>query len=121
MSEPIVTPLGFSHVRLTVTDIDPSGVLKGSIQTQVKQYDLQLLDEKYQVVRQLRSPKGRYRFDRLPPGTYRLRVLIDKDGDGRWRGPDPNLRLPPEPVLVLPTPIKLRANFELDDAVKLAF
>jgi uncharacterized protein (DUF2141 family) len=108
-------------LRLAVTDIDPNGVIKGTIQTQEKQFELQLLDEKYQIVRQLRSPKGRYRFDRLPPGTYRLRVLIDKDGDGRWRGPDPNLRLPPEPVLVLPTPIKLRANFELDDAVKLAF
>ena len=108
-------------LRLAVTDIDPSGVITGTIQTQEKQFDLQLLDEKYQVVRQLRSPKGRYRFDRLPPGTYRLRVLIDKDGDGRWRGPDPGLRLPPEPVVVSPTPIKLRANFELDDTVKLAF
>jgi hypothetical protein len=115
-------PLGLRRaLRLAVTDIDPSGVITGTIQTQEKQFDLQLLDEKYQVVRQLRSPKGRYRFDRLPPGTYRLRVLIDKDGDGRWRGPDPALRLPPEPVLVSPTLIKLRANFELDDAVKLAF
>ncbi|MFD1870863.1 Ig-like domain-containing domain [Hymenobacter bucti] len=108
-------------LRLTVTDIDPSGVLKGTIQTQEKQFDLQLLDDKYQVVRQLRSPKGRYRFDRLPPGSYRFRVLVDKDGDGRWRGPDTSLRLPPEPVYVSPTLIKLRANFELDDTVKLAF
>jgi hypothetical protein len=108
-------------LRLAVTDIDPSGVIKGTIQTQVKQFDLQLLDEKYQVVRQLRSPKGRYRFDRLPPGSYRFRVLIDQDGDGRWRGADPNLRVPPEPVFVSPTLLKLRANFELDDVVKLAF
>jgi hypothetical protein len=108
-------------LRLAVTDIDPSGVIKGTIQTKETQFDLQLLDEKYQVVQQLRSPKGRYRFDRLPPGSYRFRVLIDKDGDGRWRGPDPNLRLPPEPVVVSPTLLKLRANFELDDVVKLAF
>jgi hypothetical protein len=108
-------------LRLSVTDIDPSGVLKGTIQTQFKQFDLQLLDEKYQVIRQLRSPKGRYVFDRLPPGSYRFRVLIDQDGDGRWRGADPNLRTPPEPVYVSPTLIKLRANFELVDPVKLAF
>jgi uncharacterized protein (DUF2141 family) len=108
-------------LKLTVTDIDPSGVIKGTIQTQAKQFDLQLLDEKYQVVRQLRSPKGRYVFDRLPPGSYRFRVLIDQDGDGRWRGADPNLRTPPEPVVVSPTLIKLRANFELVDPVKLAF
>ncbi|RZK23168.1 MAG: hypothetical protein EOO56_05995 [Hymenobacter sp.] len=106
-------------LRLTVTDTDPSGVLLGPIQTKVVNFDLQLLDERYQVVRQVRSPKGRYRFDRLPPGSYRFRVLIDQDGDGRWRGPDPDLRLPPEPVFVSPTLIKLRANFELED--KLAF
>jgi hypothetical protein len=106
-------------LRLTVSDIDPDGVLMGPIETKVAQFDLQLLDDKYQVVRQLRSPKGRYRFDRLPPGNYRFRVLIDQDADGRWRGADPNLRLPPEPVYVSPTLIKLRANFELED--KLTF
>jgi hypothetical protein len=108
-------------LRLDVTDIDPSGIIRGSIQTKVKQFDLQLLDEKFQVVRQLRSPKGSYRFDRLPPGSYRFRVLIDQDGDGRWRGADPNLRVPPEPVIVSPTLIKVRANFELVDPDKLAF
>ena len=106
-------------LRLGITDTDPNGVLLGTIQTKATQFDLQLLDEKYQVVRQLRSPKGRYRFDRLPPGSYRFRVLIDQDGDGHWRGPDPDLQVPPEPVYVSPTLIKLRANFELED--KLAF
>jgi hypothetical protein len=112
-------PLVLRPLRLTVSDIDPDGVLMGPIETKVAQFDLQLLDDKYQVVRQLRSPKGRYRFDRLPPGNYRFRVLIDQDADGRWRGADPNLRLPPEPVYVSPTLIKLRANFELED--KLTF
>jgi hypothetical protein len=106
-------------VRLTVTDIDPNGVLFGAIVTKYPKFELQLLDEQYKVVRQLRSPKGRYRFDRLPPGSYRFRVLIDQDGDGQWRGADPKLRVPPEPVYVSPTLIKLRANFELED--KLAF
>ncbi|RZL12663.1 MAG: hypothetical protein EOO62_10440 [Hymenobacter sp.] len=108
-------------VRLAVTDIDPSGVIRGTFQPKATQFDLQLLDEKYQVVRQLRSPKGRYLFDRLPPGSYRFRVLIDQDGDGRWRGADPNLRVPPEPVVVSPTLIKVRANFELVDPVPLVF
>lgn len=106
-------------LRLTVNDVDPSGVLMGSIQTKVAQFDLQLLDDKYQVVRQLRSPKGRYRFDRLPPGSYRFRVLIDQDGDGQWRGGSPDLRTPPEPVFVSPTVYKIRANFEFDE--KIAF
>ena len=108
-------PLGLKPLRLTISDIDPDGVLMGPIETKIAQFDLQLLDDKYQVVRQVRSPKGRYRFDRLPPGNYRFRVLIDRDGDGRWRRGDPALRLPPEPVYVSPTLIKLRAGFTLDD------
>ncbi|WP_325132372.1 Ig-like domain-containing domain [Hymenobacter sp.] len=108
-------------LRLTVTDIDPNGILLGTFTTKYPQFDLQLLDEQYKVVRQLRSPKGRYRFDHLPPGSYRFRVLIDQDGDGQWRGGDPDLRRPPEPVYVSPTLIKLRANFQLDNAVKLEF
>jgi len=94
-------------------------MLYGSILTKVAQFDLQLLDEQYKVIRTLRSPKGRYRFDRLPPGSYRFRVLIDQDGDGQWRAGDPELRRPPEPVFVSPTLHKVRANFELEE--KLAF
>ena len=108
-------------LRLPVTDIDPNGIIRGTIPPTAKQFDLQLLDDKYQVVRQLRSPKGRYVFDRLPPGSYRLRILIDQDGDGHWRGADPNLRVPPEPVIMSPTLIKVRANFELVDPVTLTF
>ena len=108
-------------LRLSVTDIDPNGIIKGTIQTKEAHFTLQLLDDKYQVVRELRSPKGHYSFDQLPPGSYRLRVLIDKDGDGRWRGADPGLRLPPEPVVVWPTLLKLRANFILEDSFKVAF
>jgi hypothetical protein len=106
-------------LRLAVTDIDPNGMLYGPILTKVAQFDLQLLDEQYKVIRTLRSPKGRYRFDRLPPGSYRFRVLIDQDGDGQWRAGDPELRRPPEPVFVSPTLHKVRANFELEE--KLAF
>ena len=104
-------------LRLIVTDIDPNGMLYGPIQTKLAQFDLQLLDEQFKVIRTLRSPKGRYRFERLPPGTYRFRVLVDQDGDGKWRGGDPDLRIPPEPVIVLPKLVKLRANFELEDTI----
>ena len=89
-------------VRRPVVEQDPSGVLLGPIQTKHPQFDLQLLDEKYQVLAQLRSPRGSYRFDHLDPGKYRLRVLIDADGDGQWRGGDPDLKLPAEPVYLLP-------------------
>ena len=66
----------------------------------------------------LLSPKGTYLFSDMPPGTYRLRVLIDTDGDGRWRGGDPNLLLPPEPVYLDPKPLQVRAGFDIVEPLK---
>jgi len=112
--------LGFRRpVRLAVTEQDPGGLLAGAIQTTSKSFFLQLLDEKGQVLAQLRSPRGTYRFAHLVPGKYRLRVLIDQDGDGRWRGGDPDLLLPAEPVYLDPKVLELRAGFEIDE--KLTF
>jgi hypothetical protein len=106
-------------LRLPVTEQDPSGLITGPIQTTYKSFFLQLLDDKYQVLAQLRSPRGTYRFDHLAPGKYRLRVLIDQDGDGRWRGGDPNLQVPAEPVYLLPKVFEVRAGWEAEE--KLTF
>ena len=64
------------------------------------------------------SPKGTYLFSDIAPGTYRLRVLIDTDGDGRWRGGDPKLLLAPEPVFLLPKSLQIRAGFDVVEPVK---
>ena len=112
-------PLRPKPVPLAITEQDPTGIISGTIASKEKNFDLQLIDDKYQVVRTLRSPKGKYRFAQLPPGTYRLRALIDADGDGQWRGGDPDLLLPPEPVYLNPKPLQVRANWEIEE--KLAF
>jgi hypothetical protein len=106
-------------LRLPVVDQDPSGLITGAIQTTHKSFDLQLLDEKYQVLAQVHAPHGTYRFDHLAPGKYRLRVLIDQDGDGHWRGGDPNLRVLAEPVYLLPKVFEVRAGWETEE--KLTF
>jgi len=98
--------------RLAVTDQDPSGLITGTITSKYPQFDLQLLNDQFQVVAQLRSPRGTYRFDHLAPGKYRLRALLDQDGDGRWRGGDPNLRRPAEPIYLYPKTLDVRAGWE---------
>jgi len=99
-------------VRLAVTDQDPSGLITGTITSKYPQFDLQLLNDQFQVVAQLRSPRGTYRFDHLAPGKYRLRALLDQDADGRWRGGDPNLRRPAEPIYLYPKTLDVRAGWE---------
>ncbi|MVN76230.1 hypothetical protein GO988_07830 [Hymenobacter sp. HMF4947] len=106
-------------LRLAVTDQDPGGLLSGAIQTKAKNFDLQLLNDQFQVLDQLRSPRGTYRFAHLAPGKYRLRVLIDQDGDGRWRNGDPKLQIPAEPVYLYPKVLEVRAGWEAEE--KLSF
>ena len=100
-------------LRLGISEQDVSTSLSGPITTKERHFELQLLDDRQQVVNSLASPQGRYLFADMPPGTYRLRVLIDRDGDGRWRGGDPNLLLPPEPVYLHPRPQQIRAGFDI--------
>jgi uncharacterized protein (DUF2141 family) len=107
--------LRLKPLRLGISEQDVSTSLSGSITTKEKNFELQLLDSKFQVVASLASPKGKYLFSDIAPGTYRLRVLIDADGDGRWRSGDPNLLLPPEPVYLDPKPQQIRAGFEVEE------
>ena len=105
--------LRLKPLRLGLSEQDVSTSLSGTISTKQKSFELQLLDDKFQVVASLNSPKGTYLFSDMPPGTYRLRVLIDADGDGRWRGGDPKLLLAPEPVFIDPKPQQIRAGFDI--------
>ncbi|UOQ66293.1 Ig-like domain-containing domain [Hymenobacter volaticus] len=112
--------LGAKPLRLRVTDQATYGLLSGTIETKYKRYEVQLLDAQGKVVASLDSPKGTFRFDRLTPAIYTFRVLVDADGDGRWRGGDPNLLIPAEPVYLAPKSEQVRANFEIEN-IRLAF
>ncbi|HEX8326854.1 MAG TPA: Ig-like domain-containing protein [Hymenobacter sp.] len=110
--------LRLKPLRLGISEQDVSTSLSGTITTQEKSFELQLLDDKLQVVASLASPKGKYLFADMPAGIYRLRVLIDRDGDGRWRNGDPNLLLLPEPVYLHPRPQQVRAGFDIVEPLK---
>ena len=110
--------LRLKPLRLGLSEQDVSTSLSGTVSTPAKSFELQLLDDKFQVVASLKSPKGTYSFTDMAPGTYRLRVLVDADGDGRWRGGDPKLLLAPEPVFLLPKPVQVRAGFDIVEPLK---
>ena len=110
--------LRLKPLRLGISGQDVSTSLSGTITTKEKNFELQLLNEKFEVMTSLLSPKGTYLFSDMAPGIYRLRVLIDTDGDGRWRGGDPNLLLAPEPVYLDPKPQQVRAGFDIVEPLK---
>ena len=62
---------------------------------------------------------GTFSVRRLPPGSYRLRLFVDRNGNGRWDGGSLAPYAPPEPLQWLSTPINVRARWEheIDEAV----
>ena len=90
------------------------GTISGAVDTDYEHYFLQLLNEQYEVVRELKEPR-QYRFTFVPPGTYRLRMLVDTNNNGQWDAGNILQKQEPEPVYVFANEIIVRENWEFGD------
>jgi uncharacterized protein (DUF2141 family) len=92
------------------------GAIRGALVTDYPSYTIQLLDQQYNVVREVKN-SSRFSFDMVPPGKYRIRVLIDEDNDGVWEAGSILNQQEPEPVYFYTEEelIDLRANWERSD------
>ncbi len=96
---------------------DPESYCKLTIE--IKNYEgnriIQLLDKTDKLISQMYMKKdGKAVFPLLDPGMYRLRVIYDLDGDGKWTTGDFTVHRQPEPVSYYPEEIDLRPGFELE-------
>jgi hypothetical protein len=57
---------------------------------------------------------GKAVFPLLEVGTYRVRVIYDLNGDGKWTTGDFTLHRQPEPVSYYPGEIELQPGWELE-------
>lgn len=48
-----------------------------------QQFIVQLLDKQYKIVQEV-SNQTKFSFEHIPPGDYRLRVLVDTNRNGKW-------------------------------------
>lgn len=76
---------------------------------------IQLLDSKDQVVRQLPASEEGSKFAYLEPGTYYMRLFVDRNKDGRWTTGDVAKKRQPEPVIYFPKKLALRANWDFEE------
>jgi hypothetical protein len=88
------------------------GTIKGAITTNEKSFTIQLLNEKYEIVREINN-QASYVFDFIEPGTYYIRVLIDKNGNGKWDKGNILELEEPEPIFFYEQEIPLRENWEI--------
>ncbi|MCS6796680.1 MAG: Ig-like domain-containing protein, partial [Raineya sp.] len=96
-------------------------ILKLKVNTKETSFIIELLDEKKQLIRTFQSQKDKFSFpsmivwDYLPAGTYLVRVILDKNANGRWDKGDYEKGILPEKVIFLPKAIPLRENWEITE------
>jgi hypothetical protein len=88
----------------------------GKLVLNIKNYDgkriIQLLTEAEKPVREIRMDKdGKIEFPLLEKGSYRVRVVYDLNGDGKWTTGDFFRGRQPEPVSYLPIEVDIKENW----------
>ena len=75
----------------------------------------QLLDEQDKPVKQCFTDNGKLAFYYVTPGTYYLRIIVDKNGNGRWDTGDYALDLQADEVYYYPESIECRAKWDFSE------
>jgi hypothetical protein len=96
---------------------DPESYCK--LTMEIKSYNgdriIQLLDKTEKLISETRMKKdGKVIFPLLDIGVYRLRVIYDLNGDGKWTTGDFEKHRQPEPVSYYPDEIELKTGWDLE-------
>lgn len=91
------------------------GTLKLSLKMKYRiAYILQLMNEKGELFEPASSEKGIFTYNYLPPGSYKLRIVYDRNGDRKWTTGSYLQKRRPETVIYYPAAITIRSNWDLD-------
>ena len=81
----------------------------------VPQIIVELLDDKDKfIARQIVGESKKVEFRYLSPKKYKLKAILDKDGNGRWSSGDYGKKLLPEPVYFHKDVFDVKANWDID-------
>lgn len=96
-------------------DPENYGLMRGTLTGATTNLLVELLDGEYKVLDTLRlaPTQTRYEFRFVPAGTYFVRVIADKNGNGRWDAGDPANFEQPEAVYFYPQKIPVRVGWEV--------
>jgi hypothetical protein len=64
---------------------------------------------------QVLNTSGKVRFTHLPAGDYRLRAVVDRNGDGRWTPGDYRQQRLPEEAVLFEKTLSLREKWEMEE------
>ncbi len=74
---------------------------------------VQLLNQSDKVVKEVSTKSGTAEFYYIAPGTYYLRMFVDRNKNGRWDTGNYTTDLQPEPVYYYPESVECRAKWDV--------
>lgn len=99
-------------IKFTVLTSESLGRLTMNISNGEGNLIVQLLDSKENLVAErFLKKEGKADFPFLDRGSYRVRVIYDLNGDGKWTTGDFDLKRQPEPVSYYPDQIEIKINW----------
>ena len=95
------------------------GNIKGSVLARDKKYIIQLLNKQHKIIKEIYT-NDQVLFTNIPPGDYRLRIMIDENNNGLWDLGNMAKNKYPEPVYFYQTEegvqwMTVRANWDITD------
>lgn len=113
-----------ARIQYRVLNPDDYGLIAGTVNRPPdltrpgEKFVIELTDENYKVLRSVANTPS-YSFPRLKPGRYRVRLIVDRNGNGRRDAGNIQKLIQPEEIIYHPGVQKgvilLKANFELTD------
>ncbi|MCR5589219.1 MAG: Ig-like domain-containing protein [Bacteroidales bacterium] len=100
-----LTPKDYGVLSIDITNLTGSPLV------------IEVLDKRDTVVQSsvLLSQSSNLRFSQLAAGDYRLRAVIDRNGDGRWTPGDYRQQRLPEEVVLFEKTLTLREKWEMEE------
>lgn len=108
--------IDFTTTSLKIIRAEDYGVISAEIKT-MEDFIVQLVDKNNLVIDERRNSKA-LDFENISPGTYRLRLLVDLNKNGKWDAGNFSGKIQPEPILYYVNPkggkeIFLKANWQV--------
>jgi uncharacterized protein (DUF2141 family) len=100
------------NLPITFMQLNQTGTLILNVTTETPLYTLQLINKNFQVIKEY-PPFTSKKINKLAPGDYGIRVLIDTNSDGQWSYGNIIKDIEPEEIYLFPDFTSLRANWEV--------
>jgi uncharacterized protein (DUF2141 family) len=102
-------------IKFSVRDPDSYNKMTLNITNYVGERIIQLLNSTEKVISEAQMKSdGKLVFQLLEPGAYRIRVIYDLNGNGKWDTGDFDSGLQPEPVSYYPQELEIKTGWDIE-------